>query len=196
MPSPVSPQTAVRALEWSWDHASTTGLATLLTDDFLFACAASDSAGRAFRSSGITRSDLLEVARHLFTGGGSSPPASSIALTLDRTLFPGQDGRPGKQDLNFYREIVTSLVLRIETPEESFQITGEARLHLVRADVAHIPADLASHGAGPDPGRWYIERWEDETAGAGGASATSAAPRPRTLPAKNTTLCSLLELYR
>jgi hypothetical protein len=30
-----------------------------------------------------------------------------------------------------------------------------------------IPQELISRGFTPDPGRWWIERWEDETVGPG-----------------------------
>jgi len=113
-------------------------------------------------------------------------------------LFPRQDSRAGKQDQSHHQEIVTTVVLRIETPAESFQVTGEGRFHLVRGDVAAIPAELAAQGVQPDPALWYIERWDDETAGGEGSAAGNGrrTSTSGTTPARNTTWCSIMALYR
>jgi hypothetical protein len=188
-----SPVHALQLLAWSWQHQDLALFTSLLTDDFLFGCAATDSAGNAFQGHGLTRIDELESAHHLFTAGGVAPPATSILLRFDPNLIPQQDSRPGKQDQSHYQEIVTSVVLRIETLEESFQVTGAARFHLARGDVAAIPAELTAQGVQPDPGRWYIERWDDETVG---SPAPERTPSLRALPAKMTTWCSIKALYR
>jgi hypothetical protein len=65
------------------------------------------------------------------------------------------------------------VVLRIETDEESFQVTGDARFFVVRGDSALIPQDMLDRGFRPDKDRWYIERWEDETQGSGGGIANA-----------------------
>ncbi len=191
---------AVLALQWSWSHREAVELSALLADDYLFSCAATDSAGNGFRDRGLTRFDEIEVAQHLFVGGGTSPPASSITLQFDPNLIPQPDGRPGKQDPKYHQEIFTSLVLRIQTDEEQFQITGAARFALVRGDSALIPPELAAGGARPDSTRWYIERWEDETGGPlvakAGAPARSPVSPNRPLPAKSTTWCEVKALYR
>jgi hypothetical protein len=170
-PVPTRPDLIVRLFEWCWDHRSITDYEEVFTDDFLFAFAATDSAGRAFQGAVLTRTDEIETARHLFVGGGASPPANSISLQLDQNLFAEQDARPGKQDTTYHREIVTNVVLRIDTDEESFQVTGAARFFVTRGDSALIPRDLVDRGFRPDPNRWYIERWEDETVGSSGAYA-------------------------
>jgi hypothetical protein len=191
-----SPVNAVRLLEWSWDHRDLDRLRGLFTDDYLFLCAASDSAGNAFQGRALTRLDELESAHHVFVGGGVAPPATGIALQFDRNLIAQPDGRAGKQDESLYQEIATSLVLRIITDDNEFQVSGAARFFLVRGDVALIPAELAAQGARPDPGRWYIERWEDETSRAGFAPARAREPLLGTEPAKSTTFCSVKTLYR
>lgn len=170
-PVPSRPDLIVRLFEWCWDHRSITDYEEVFTDDFLFAFAATDSAGRSFQGAVLTRTDEIETARHLFLGGGSSPPATSVSLQLDQSLFAEQDTRPGKRDTTYHREIVTSVVLRIDTDAESFQVTGDARFFVVRGDSALIPQDLVDRGFRPDPGRWYIERWEDETVGTPGANS-------------------------
>ena len=170
-PVPSRPELIVRLFDWCWDHRSINDYEEVFTDDFLFAFAATDSAGRAFQGAVLTRTDEIETARHLFVGGGTSPPATSVSLQIDQTLRAQPDSRPGKRDTTYHREIVTDVVLRIETDEESFQVTGAARFFVVRGDSALIPQDLVDRGFRPDPGRWYIERWEDETVGTAGANA-------------------------
>ena len=168
-PYPNRPDLVVRLFEWCWDHRSIIEYEEIFTDDFLFEFAATDTAGNAFRGRALTRFDEIETTRHLFVGGGASPPANSITLQLDQNLIAGPDSREGKSDTTFFQEITTSVVLRIDTDEEDFQVTGQARFFLVRGDSAVIPAELIARGFGPDPGRWYIQRWEDETVGSTGA---------------------------
>ena len=170
-PIPSRPDLVVRLFEWCWDHRSITDYEEIFTDDFLFAFAATDSAGRAFQGAVLTRTDEIETARHLFVGGGTSPPATSVSLQLDQNLLAGQDGRPGKLNTTYHRQIITQVVLRITTEGEDFQVTGAARFFVVRGDSAVIPQQLKDRGFGPDSTRWYIERWEDETVGSDGGSS-------------------------
>lgn len=168
-PYPSRPDQVIRLFEWCWDHRSIIEYEEIFTEDFLFEFAATDTAGNAFRGRALTRFDEIETTRHLFVGGGTSPPANSITLQLDQNLIPGADSREGKSDTTYFQEISTSVVLRIDTDEEDFQVTGQARFFLVRGDSALIPTELIARGFGPDPGRWYIQRWEDETVGPAGA---------------------------
>jgi hypothetical protein len=174
-PNPTRPDQIIRLFEWCWDHRSINDYEEVFTDDFLFAFASTDSAGRAFQGAVLTRTDEIETARHLFVGGGTSPPANSVSLQLDQNLFALQDTRPGKKDTTYHREIITSVVLRIDTDEDNFQVTGDARFFVVRGDSALIPQDLQDRGFRPDKDRWYIERWEDETQGSGGGIANAVA---------------------
>ena len=195
-----SPVNAVRLLEWSWNYRDLDRFEGLLTEDFTFGCAAFDSAGNAFRDRALARFDEIESARHLFAGGGSSPPATYIALRFDQNLIPEPDSRTGKQNPAYHQEVATSVVLRIRTDDEEFQVTGAARFFLVRGDSAVLPEPLVARGARPDPGRWYIERWEDESWESGVATArVPDGPRAsslRALPARKTTWCSIKVLYR
>lgn len=86
------------------------------------------------------------------------------------------------------------MVLRIDTDEEDFAVTGAMRFFLVRGDSALIPEDLAKRGVGADPNRWYIERWEDETVGEAATRQEEGEPQPT--PSRNTTLCGIKVLYR
>ena len=49
----------------------------------------------------------------------------------------------------------------------------------MRGDSALIPQQLKDRGFGPDPNRWYIERWEDKT---GGNQATGPSLMARSSP--------------
>ena len=199
MPWPRTPAMAVRAFEWCWDHQSVDGYRQLFSADFSGACAATDSAGNVFRARALTRFDELETARHVFVGGGAQPPANNITLQLDPNLIVEPDPRPGREDASLYRTIETRIVLRIDTFASDFQIVGVTRFFLVRGDVAVIPDDLVAQGVRPDAGRWYIQRWEDESVGTS-APAVRAHNAPgeafRTMPAKNATWCSIKALYR
>ena len=200
VPAPVTPVAAVRAFEWCWDHRDYDAYTQLLSGDFSGACAATDSAGNVFRARALTRSDELETARHLFVGGGTQPPANTITLQLDPNLIVEPDPRPGKEDASLYRTIETTIALRIDTFASDFMITGVTRFFLVRGDVAVIPDELVARGVRPDAGRWYVERWEDESdrapAPAVRAQGAAGAEALRTMPAKNTTWCSIKALYR
>ncbi len=178
-PYPSRPDLVIRLFQWCWNHRSISEYEEIFTDDFQFAFSATDSAGNAFRDRALTRFDEVETARHLFVGGGSSPPANSITLQLDQNLISQPDSRPGFQDTTYHQEIITSVVLQIKTDDGDFQVTGAARFFLVRGDSALIPAELVSRGFRADPGRWYIQRWEDETVG---STIANAAVRERGWP--------------
>ena len=194
-----SPANTVRLFEWSLEHRDHERLTGLFTDDFLFGCAATDSAGNVFRGNAFTRADEIECLRHMLVGGGIRPPASSISLQFDQNLIAQPDTRPGKDPVT-HQEIATTMVLGIATHDEGFQVTGAARFFLVRGDSALLPAELADRGAIPDPRLWYIERWEDETVGSGFAAARAPDGRRASSvgaqPAKMTTWCSVMALYR
>ena len=189
-PAANSPSNAIRLFEWGWNHRDLGAFRDVLTGDFRFVFALGDSAGNQFRDDPIGREDLLACLEHLFTGGGSSPPATSITLNLDPTLRALPDSRPGKNP-TWHKEIVTSVDLTIKTGgDQEYRIMGNARFFVVRGDSAVIPAELA---VGPDSTRWYIQQWNDETLmGAGGTlRALPAMPQP----AHNTTWGDVLALY-
>jgi hypothetical protein len=171
-PEASSPEGVIRLFEWCWDNRSYEQYREIFTKDFQFQFATTDEAGNPFENQPIRRDEEIEIAKHLFVGGGSSPPASHINLTLGRSLIADDDLRPGKNQ-TYHRMIFTDVVLYIDTEGEDFNVVGKARFFVVRGDSAQIPEDLRNQGFGPDPGRWYIDRWEDETEGSG-PSASSA----------------------
>jgi hypothetical protein len=137
------------------------------------------------------RVDELEVERHLLVEGTATlPPARRLSLALG-SFIPYPDSRPGKT-YPCHLEIRIGVTLSIDTGDRVYNVTGSARFFVVRGDSASIPADLAARGVRPDPRRWWIERWDDETAGGGydGNGVENA------MPAKNTTWGSIKALYR
>ena len=136
----------------------------------------------------------------MFLGGGTHPPANHISLQLDPNLVAQGDTRPGRQGTIHHQQVLTEFVLRIDTDESAYQVTGAARFFLVRGDSALIPADLVARGFGHDSARWYIERWEDEIVGPPAARAATrdgpAAPSLRAQPSGSTTWCEIKALYR
>jgi hypothetical protein len=190
-PTPSSPEAVVRLLEWSWNHRDTLGIYQLLADDFRFQFARGDSAGNPFRDQPLGRDEMLCMVRHLFVGGGTRPPATSIVLNFDPTLYPQADSRPGKNP-RWHREIVTGVYLITRTDEEGWDIQGSARFFVVRGDSAAIPPELAARGFRPDSTRWYLEQWNDETMSRRGSRALPAGA----LPSKNITWGQVLCLYR
>ena len=188
-PAPVSPEAAVQYLAWCFNHRDWRRYAEILTDDYRFIFAEADSAGTAFRSTGGLLGPMeIEIARHLFeTGTQYVPPASRVTLSLGPlTSLP--DPRPGKNS-TVHRMVYANLNLSIETPDASFRVTGAARFFAARGDSAQIPVELRSRGFGPDPARWWIERWEDETLG------TPSAPPDAAMPMRQKTFGSIKALY-
>ena len=188
--APDSPKTLLDALAHAWNDLDPGQYPELFTDDYQFVFSSADSAGNPFRDRTLTREDELAIAEHLFvTGTASNPPAQKIVLTFDRTFIPEPDSRPGKT-YPWHLEVKRNVVLSVDTPDRAFRITGAARFFLVRGDSAAIPPDLAARGFRPDPNRWWIERWEDETLD------TGASPADSPTPTHTTTWGSLKALYR
>ncbi len=172
-PTPNSPQNVIRLFEWCWNNRDITVYRTIFTDDFRFIFALGDSAGNMFREAPVTREMELNIATNLFVGGGTAPPASSIALILDPTIRALPDSRPGK-NAKWHNEIVTSVNLTIKTEDGGeYRIQGNARFFVVRGDSALIPREL---GFGPDSTRWYIDEWRDETLQGSAGAVAPAGP--------------------
>ena len=173
-PTPNSPQNVIRLFEWCWKNRDITVYKEIFTDDYRFIFALCDSAGNLFRDEPVTREMELNIARNLFVGGGSAPPATSIFLALDPTLRAMPDSRPGKNP-RWHNEILTSVDLTIKTEDGAeYRIVGNARFFVVRGDSALIPQEL---GFGRDSTRWYIDQWNDETL----KGASAMAPEPASL---------------
>jgi hypothetical protein len=174
-PVPNGPKEVLRLFAWCWNHRAYAEYTEIFTDDFRFFFALGDTAGNFYRDRPVDRETELRIARNLFLGGGSEPPANKIVLNIDPTLHENDDSRPGK-DPGWHREIITSIDLEINTDSENFRVTGQARFFVVRGDSALIPQEMKNKGFGPDPNRWYIEQYDDETF-AGAPSTGANAPR-------------------
>ena len=175
-PTPDSPQGVIRLFEWCWNNRDISTYKEIFTDDFRFVFALGDSAGNQFRDDPVTREMELTIARNLFVGGSTAPPATSIYLSLDPTLRPTADSRAGK-DPKWHKEILTSVDLTIKTEgDQEYRIIGNARFFVVRGDSALIPKELGLP-AEPDTTRWWIDQWNDETLqGSGGQAVAPAGP--------------------
>jgi hypothetical protein len=169
-PTPNSPSGVLRLFEWAYNNRDVSEYRTVFTDDYRFAFSQLDTAGNRYRDQPWTRSDELESAKKLFDA------ASSITLQLDKSFAVFNDSRPGKQNGTIHKTVRTQVLLNIVTLDNNqINVQGKANFFLVRGDSAAIPTDL---GVGPDPNRWYIERWEDETY-AGALVAGPPAPLAR-----------------
>lgn len=184
-PVPSSAANVVRLFEWCWNNRGIQEYEEIFTDDFRFVFAVGDSAGVAYRDVPYTREDELNSAEGLFVGTADLTPASDITLDLDKTLISLGDDRPGK-DPTWHRSIRTKVNLRVTLTRgdatELIEVNGFAKFFLVRGDSAVIPPELVARGFRPDPQRWWIERWEDETLPSGGGGAAQARVGPAAGP--------------
>jgi hypothetical protein len=168
-PAPNSAQNVIRLFEWCWKNRDISTYKEIFTADFRFVFALGDSAGNLFRDDPVNRETELNIARHLFVGGGAEAPAASVALALDPTLRALPDSRLGKNP-KWHNEIVTSVNLDIKTEDnKEYRVTGSARFFVVRGDSARIPQELSFR---PDSTRWYIDQWNDETYQGAGVTPT------------------------
>ncbi len=209
-PTPDSPAAALRLFEWSYNNKSLARYLELFARDYRFFFSPLDSAGAMYRDTAWVRDDELISTTHLFVGGSADqPPASSIRLVLDRNFFVAPDPRSISWDPQgrWHKNIRTQIVLNIQTTDGSaIDISGAADFYLVRGDSAVIPADLVARGFRPDSTRWWIGRWDDETAQAEptpdrsrGGEGTDVAGRPPVLaaqPSSSKTWGRVKVLYR
>lgn len=196
-PTPTTPQNAVKLFEWCWNNRGYDEYSELLTDDYVFQSAGVDSAGNPTREVQARRADELEIAQNMFLGTAERPPASKLELNFDRNLIPFPDTRAGK-DPNWHKTIRTSVSLKVDIGDgTTYEIVGYALFYLVRGDSASIPAELKARGFQPDPLRWWIDRWEDETLPSG--SPTAVRPQgggPAALAPVQTSFGRVKDLYR
>ncbi len=167
-PAPNSPQNVIRLFAWCWQNRDPALYSEIFTADYSFVFAANDSAGNAYRDSPWIRDDEMSMSEHMFQGGTNQPPASDIQITIDNLLVPQPDTRPGRNP-TYHKSISTSVNLKVTfdrngTPDV-WTINGRALFYVVRGDSAMIPEELKAKGFKADPTRWWIERWEDQTAG-------------------------------
>jgi hypothetical protein len=171
-PTPNSPENAVRLLEWCWDERDNDLYREVFTDDYLYSFAPSDS--QAVGAT-INRTEEITFGDHLFQDGVPAPPAPAgvagllalpaathIVFATDPVLVVLPDSRPGKNS-GWHREIATNIQITVTTPQTTYSIGTLMRFYLTRGDSAQIPADLVARGFGPDPNRWYVDAWADES---------------------------------
>jgi len=180
-PVPNTAQNTLRLLEWAYNHKAIDEYRELFTADYRFVFSDLDSNGAAYRDVPWTRDDEIISTSKLFLGGDADQPAATdIRLTLDRNFQLTADGRPGK-NAKWHKSIATQVVLHILLSDGHVDdVTGQVKFFLVRGDSALIPDDLP---LAPDSLRWWIDRWEDQTAQGGGtllwapgASSLTSAP--------------------
>ena len=158
-PEPNSPQNVLRSFEWAIAHRDLAAIAELITADFVFVTAGTDSWDEVSQR----REDLLEWFRELLVGTPEHPPAATISFHFDDELVPHRNPDPGRPD-SLFQAVRTSLELEVVWQDGTMEVTsGHALFSLGRGDVVAIPDDLRARGVSPDPGRWWMTRWEDET---------------------------------
>lgn len=182
-PTPNSPTNALVLFQWCWVHQSVDRYREVLPADFVFQFALLDTAGNSFRNGEWGREQELAGFEALCVRGNQAyPHASKITLDFTSPLVDFPDSRPGKAP-RWHHEIRADVLLRVDAGASQYQVQGQANFFLVRGDSAQIPAELAARGFTPDSTRWWIERWEDETAAvpappAGARPAEPRAPLP------------------
>jgi len=161
-PKADSPQNAVAKLEWCWEHLRADSYREVFTSDFKFAFHPTDPIGGNFSNREMDRGLELEIASHLFSVGSlTQPKAATISVDFG-TLTVLPDSRPGKNP-TWHKELVPDLLqVRIDTINQTFIISGTARIFVTRGDSAAVPGDI---GIGVDETVWLVDRWEDNTAG-------------------------------
>ena len=204
-PAPI-PNTAsgvLRLLEWCYNNKAITEYSELFTADYQFYFSDLDSSGLDWQERPYTRTDELISATNLFIGGSATEPAaSSIRLTLDRNFFVNVDPYfvyypvPDNTVLRDpsgrrHKSIRTTVTLRIEIDDgSSLEIDGHATFYMVRGDSALIPDDLKGR-VRQDSTRWFIRRWDDETAQGVGLALARATGRSAGTAARGRTAASL-----
>ena len=201
-PPPDSPTNTVQLFKWCWENRDIAHYREILSADFTFGCPVTDSLGISYPDNSWTREDEVASSTHLFAGSNASePPASNISLIFDGNLTAQPDFRAGKNPEWHQQVQVSNLTLTIMRSDGSgLRVTGAAQFYLVRGDSAMIPQELIDIGFKPDPGRWFIERWEDQTNNGGVAASVPARDAGATpampLPAHTATWCNIKSLYR
>lgn len=155
-PAPTTPGGAVALLKWCWTHKDATRYRDLFTADYLFIPQAPDLPWN--------RDDELAAAGRLFgSGNGGQPGASNITLDWlgSPPPQPGTAYLPG-EPYPAYQQFIGIAAIAV-TRSDNTKVTGQGptMFHLIRGDLASIPQEMRDRGIGPDPNRWYIQKWED-----------------------------------
>lgn len=207
-PVPASPAGVLWLFQWTYNNKAISRCGELFTADYHFYFSPLDSAGVAYRDVPWDRDDELISTTHLFVGGNlTQPPASTIQLALDRNFFVYPEPSIWDPEGRWHKSIRTQVFLSVRTVDGSaFEVSGTVDFHLVRGDSAMIPDDLVARGFRPDSSRWWISRWDDETAeleatpyrsgGREGVDVARQAPILATQPISKRTWGALKVLYR
>ena len=176
-----SPENAVSRLAWSWDQRDTTAYLGLLTGDFAFVFAPSDSAGDPWQGHAWPLADEVLSARHVFTGSaGWGQPIVGVTITLLDPLEGTGDPRAGTNPgLHRVVRALADLSFELGDPAGDFPVTarGYETFYLVRGDSAAVHG--LPPGAVANASRWYVQRWEEQALVPGSAaSASTASPWP------------------
>jgi len=182
-PAASSPAGDVQRFAWGFNHKDVEVVSGLLTDDFQFISAVTDSAGNQTREQGGDRSWFLVALAAL------RDSASTVSFAMDQNLVPYPDSRVGKNPA-FHEQVRSSVhvSVRFKAPDGNVEITGNLLFFLTRGDSAAIPQQLIDRGLKPDPTRWWLDRMEDETLAGAGVSYS-------TRPNARITLGGLLEYF-
>jgi hypothetical protein len=179
-PAANTPGGAVRRLAWAVNAHDVPVYMGALTDDYAFVFASGDTAGNGFPGGSLDRDLEGEVMHHMLVGGGATPPASLVELTIGNPLLVLPDPRQDPNDLlaaRVHRSIRTTMLMQVYSGSGDTanvaSVTGYALLYLVRGDAAYF---LPERDAARDSTHWYISRWEDETAGTWGAPGLHSDP--------------------
>ena len=181
-PAASSPAGAVQRFAWGFDHKDVEVVRGLLSDDFLFITAGTDSAGNPSRAP-YDRSWFLVALAAL------RDSSSTVSFIVDQNLMPFPDSRVGKNPA-FHKQVRSwvHVSVRFKAPDGSVDITGNLLFFLTRGDSAAIPQELIDRGVKPDPTRWWLDRMEDETLAGAGVSYAAQ-------PSKRNTFAALLEYF-
>ena len=87
-PSAATPAGAVQRLAWAIQTRNAAAYVELLTDDYAFVFAPSDTMGNGFPGRSLDCSLEGEVMRHMLVGGGSIPPATDVQFAVQSVLVP------------------------------------------------------------------------------------------------------------
>lgn len=188
-PASTTPLNAVQRLGWAVDLLDVNMVAGLLTDDFQYAAASSDSAGGAVVDPVTDRAWLLTALRSMFEGQPGGDKRCAVRLSFGPRLLALPDPRPGHSP-EVHQIVRAPVTLVIDDPNLSarFEFSGVMQFYCVRADSAQLPHDVP--GAGPATDRWWFDRIDDETLPAKfGRPADGTAAEPLTLR-------MLLDYYR
>lgn len=161
-PRPTSSRNVMKLFKWCWEHQNINSYDQIFTGDFRFGFAQADSQGYTFPGNELSRFQEVDIARHLFIGGGATgePPANSITLEFRSPLIAEPDTRPGKAE-PWHVSFQTKVDITIRTDNALYRILSNAVFYAVRGDSADTTVDAGGPVLTHERSRWYIERYEE-----------------------------------